>query len=214
MMRVFLVAVLAAGMTSPVEKVVKVLEAMSTQLKAEQKEDATVQEKMSCWCETNEKEKTAAVAHAEKMLAELTASIETGTSKSSELKATLEKLAKNIAKNGESLQSATALRTKENGEFTSEEAELSASLESVSNAVDALAKHNSFLQTKVEVQSGVRAALARGAERLSAEQRSAAAPRDGKAQHANGIGGHHRPSERQRAGDAPGQERPDRKSVV
>ena len=58
---------------------------------------------MSCWCETNEKEKTAAVDLATKTIADLTAAIETGAAKSAELQTTLAKLAKAIAKNKEVL---------------------------------------------------------------------------------------------------------------
>jgi chromosome segregation ATPase len=172
-MRVLIVLSLAAAVTSPVEKVVTVLQNMQDQLRADAKKDAEMNEKMSCWCDTNNAEKTAAVKNAEKSIADLTAAIEAGVAKSSELKTTLEKLAKSIAKSRESLDSATALRTKESGEFTSEEAELSASLKSVSNAVDALAAQNSFLQVKTEVHSGVQAALFGGAEKLSPQQRAA-----------------------------------------
>jgi len=175
-MRVLIIAcAFAAGVTSPVEKVVKVLQNMQTQLESEQKEDSAASEKMSCWCETNEKEKTAAVDLATKTIADLTAAIETGAAKSAELQTTLAKLAKAIAKNKEALASATSLRSKENGEFTSEEAELTSSLASVSSAVDALAKHNSFLQTSsVDVTEGVRAALFRGADRLTLRQQDIA----------------------------------------
>jgi len=180
-MRVLIIAcVFAAGMTSPVEKVVKILQNMQTQLQSEQKEDSAASEKMSCWCETNEKEKTAAVDLATKTIADLTAAIEMGAAKSSELETTLAKIAKAIAKNKEALASATALRSKENGEFTSEETELSSSLASVSSAVDALAKHNSFLQTSSSgiditgVTEGVRAALFRGADKLTLRQQDLA----------------------------------------
>jgi hypothetical protein len=175
-MRVLIIAcAFAAGVTSPVEKVVKVLQNMQLQLESEQKEDSAASEKMSCWCETNEKEKTAAVDLAKKTIADLTAAIEMGAAKSAELETTLAKIAKAIAKNKEALASATALRSKENGEFTSEETELTSSLASVSSAVDALAKHNSFLQTSsVDVTEGVRAALFRGADRLSLRQQDLA----------------------------------------
>jgi len=175
-MRVLIIAcAFAAGVTSPVEKVVKVLQNMQLQLESEQKEDSAASEKMSCWCETNEKEKTAAVDLAKQTIADLTAAIEMGAAKSAELETTLAKIAKAIAKNKEALASATALRSKENGEFTSEETELTSSLASVSSAVDALAKHNSFLQTSsVDVTEGVRAALFRGADRLSLRQQDLA----------------------------------------
>merc|ERR1719271_1377115 len=132
---------------------------------------------MSCWCETNEKEKNAAVAAAKKSIDELTAAIETGTAKSAELKSTLVKLDKSVKKNTEALKSATGLREKEADEFSEEEADLSSSLDSATSAVDALSKQNAFLQgakpsaeSFLQIKAGVRAALTRGTEHLSEHQ--------------------------------------------
>jgi hypothetical protein len=150
---------------------------MQTQLSKEQKEDTEAYEKMSCWCETNEKEKNAAVASAKKSIDDLTAAIETGTAKSAELKATLVKLDKSVKKNTEALKSATGLREKEATEFSEEEADLSSSLDSATSAVDALSKQNAFLQggkpsaeSFLQIKAGVRAALTRGTEHLSEHQ--------------------------------------------
>merc|ERR1719235_2002691 len=178
MMRTFLLAVaFASSLSSPVGKVVTTLQAMQTQLSKEQKEDTEAYEKMSCWCETNEKEKTAAVAAAKKSIDDLTAAIETGTAKSAELKSTLVKLGKSVKKNSEALKSATGLREKEAAEFSEEEADLSSSLDSATQAVDALSKQNAFLQgatptaeSLLQIKAGVRAALLRGTEHLSEHQ--------------------------------------------
>merc|ERR1719271_1056551 len=140
---------------------------------------------MQCWCETNEKERNAAVAAAKKSIEELTAAIETGTAKSAELKSTLAKLDKSVKKNTEALKSATGLREKEADEFAEEEADLSSSLDSATSAVDALSKQNApgsvgFLQgakptepageSLLQIKAGVRAALLRGTEHLSEHQ--------------------------------------------
>jgi hypothetical protein len=168
-------------MSNPVGKVVTTLQAMSTQLGKEQKEDTEAYEKMSCWCETNEKEKNAAVAAAKKSIDDLTAAIETGTAKSAELKSTLVKLDKSVKKNTEALKSATGLREKEAEEFGEEETDLSSSLESATAAVDALSKTqgvNGFLQganspeSLLQIKAGVRAALFRGTEHLSMHQQN------------------------------------------
>merc|ERR1719331_2067059 len=154
---------------------------MQTQLSKEQKEDTEAYEKMSCWCETNEKEKNAAVAAAKKSIDDLTAAIETGTAKSAELKSTLVKLDKSVKKNTEALKSATGLREKEAEEFGEEETDLSSSLESATAAVDALSKTqgvNGFLQganspeSLLQIKAGVRAALFRGTEHLSMHQQN------------------------------------------
>merc|ERR1719487_2612215 len=186
MMRTFLLALACAtSVSNPVGKVVNTLQAMQTQLSKEQKEDTEAYEKMSCWCETNEKEKNAAVAAAKKSIDDLTAAIETGTAKSAELKSTLVKLDKSVKKNTEALKSATGLREKEADEFAEEEADLSSSLDSATSAVDALSKQNApgsvgFLQgakpteptgeSLLQIKAGVRAALLRGTEHLSEHQ--------------------------------------------
>merc|ERR1719487_1311006 len=182
MMRTFLLALACAtSVSNPVGKVVNTLQAMQTQLSKEQKEDTEAYEKMSCWCETNEKEKNAAVAAAKKSIDELTGAIETGTAKSAELKSTLVKLDKSVKKNTEALKSATGLREKEAEEFGEEESDLSSSLESATAAVDALSKTqgvNGFLQganspeSLLQIKAGVRAALFRGTEHLSMHQQN------------------------------------------
>jgi hypothetical protein len=160
---------------NPVGKVVATLQGMQEQMAKEQKEDTEAFEKMQCWCTTNKEEKTAAVASAEKSIADLTAAIETDTAKIAELKMTLVKLGKSVAKNEEELDSASALRSKEAGEFSEEEKELSSSLGSVTSAVDAIAAQQSFAQddtSLLQIKAGVRAALMRGTEHLSASQKS------------------------------------------
>merc|ERR1719326_1319462 len=93
-----------------ITKVIGMLKDMATQLQKEADEDAEMYEKMGCWCETNDKEKTKAIADAKKRIAELTAAIEAGTAKSSSLETELEKLGKDIAKSTGALEQATAIR--------------------------------------------------------------------------------------------------------
>merc|ERR1719337_346151 len=49
---------------------------MLKQLEKEAAEDEEVYDKMACWCETNDKEKTKAIADAETRIADLTTKIE------------------------------------------------------------------------------------------------------------------------------------------
>merc|ERR1719310_2625856 len=122
----------------PIAKVIGLLTDMKTQLTKEAEEDAEMFEKMRCWCETNDKEKTKAIADAKKQISELTAAIEAGTAKKSTLETELEKLAKEIAKSTSALEQATAIRTKENGEFAADQADMSANAASLKGAVEAL----------------------------------------------------------------------------
>merc|ERR1719281_458616 len=75
-------------------------------------------EKMGCWCETNDKEKTKAIADAERHITALTAANEADTAKISELETEITKLGEEIAKATSVLEQATAIRAKENAQFT------------------------------------------------------------------------------------------------
>ena len=52
---------------------------MQAQLEKEGKEDTEVYEKVTCWCETNDKDKTTAISDAESRITELTSTIEEAT---------------------------------------------------------------------------------------------------------------------------------------
>ena len=61
-------------------------------------------------CETNDKEKTAAIEEAESRITALTSAIEEGTATSSRLNTEIKNLEAEIAKNQEALDKATAMR--------------------------------------------------------------------------------------------------------
>merc|ERR1719169_112158 len=74
-----------AAKARPVTKVINLLKDMQKQLEAEGDEDAEVYDKMVCWCETNDKEKTKAIADAEQRIEDLGNSIEDLTANSATL---------------------------------------------------------------------------------------------------------------------------------
>jgi len=171
----FLVSATAVAET-PVAKVVRLLTDMKSRLETEAKADAELYDQLACWCETNKRDKDAAVDMAEKQITALTSSIEEYAAKSAELKANIERLMKEVAENTAALNTATAIREKENSEFSDSEQELLASAQSVTTAVAALSKHHpdAFLQVSVssDVVSGVSAALEKhGKEALAPSQR-------------------------------------------
>merc|ERR1719388_350535 len=121
---------------SPINKIIGMLKDMQAQLEKEAEEDAEMFEKMGCWCETNDKEKTKAIADAKQHIEGLTAAIESGTSKVSQLETELDKLAKEIAKQTDVLSQATAIRAKENAEFAADQKDMAASQVSLKGAVE------------------------------------------------------------------------------
>jgi hypothetical protein len=136
----------------PVTKVVNLLKDMQKQLEKEAEEDEVIYEKMVCWCNTNDKEKTKSIKEAEVRIDDLTHSIEEGTGKSAQLNTEIGNLKKEIAANQNALDKASAMRTKELAEFTAEEKDVIQSISSLKAAITVLSKHHggaSLLQTSM-----------------------------------------------------------------
>jgi len=166
----------------PVSKVITLLKDMVDQLQKESEEDEDVYEAMGCWCETNDKEKTQAIAAAEQHIADLTASIEELTATSSRLNTEVANLQKEVAKNEGALDQATALRKKQLAEFNEEEKDMIQSITSLKSAVVTLSKHqesllqdgdDSVAEVAVELESMLRRHKELLGEVISPEQRRA-----------------------------------------
>jgi len=130
----------------PVTKVINLLKDMQGQLAKEQEEDEEVYEKITCWCKTNDKDKTTAISNAEGRITDLTSTIEEDTASSSRLNTEIKNLESEISKNEAALSKATALRQKELAEFNGEEKDLLQSIGALKSAVTVLGKHSSFVQ--------------------------------------------------------------------
>merc|ERR1719232_696590 len=96
----------------PVSKVITLLKDMLKQLEKEADEDEEIYDKLACWCETNDKEKTKSIAEAEARIADLTTRIEELTAESSRLGTEIKNLEKEVAENQDALAKATAIREK------------------------------------------------------------------------------------------------------
>merc|ERR1719261_259696 len=118
---------------------------MQAQLQKEAEEDQEVYEKLACWCETNDKEKTAAIEEAESRITALTATIEEATATSARLNTEIKNLAAEIAKNQAALDKATSLRQKELAEFNAEEKDVLQSIGALKSAITVLGKHHEEL---------------------------------------------------------------------
>merc|ERR1719271_1123442 len=128
---------------------------MQTQLEKEADEDQEVYEKVTCWCETNDKDKTTAISDAESRITELTSTIEEATASSARLNTEIKNLATEIAKNQAALDKATELRKKELAEFNAEEKDVLQSIGALKSAVTVLGKHNSFIQVDEGTQINI-----------------------------------------------------------
>jgi len=132
----------------PVSKVITLLKDMLKQLEKEAQEDEEIYDKLACWCETNDKEKTKAIADAEAKIEELTTKIEELTALSARLNTEIKNLESEVAKNQEALDQATAIREKQLAEFNAEEKDLLESISALKAAITVLSKHQggAFLQ--------------------------------------------------------------------
>merc|ERR1740123_2639501 len=134
---------------------------MQDELEKEAANDSEMYDKMVCWCETNEKEKTKAIADAEAKIADLEAEIEERSASSGGAMAEIANLKKQIAEDTAALKKAEAIREKGLGEFRDEETDLVQTITNLRNAVAVLAKHNggSLLQIEAPVVAGMRVLL-------------------------------------------------------
>merc|ERR1712072_321108 len=113
-----------AAKNRPVSKVITLLKDMLKQLEKEAEEDEEIYDKLACWCETNDKEKTKAIADAEAKIEDLTTKIEELTAASARLNTEIKNLEKEVAENQAALDKATAIRQKQLAEFNEEEKDL------------------------------------------------------------------------------------------
>jgi hypothetical protein len=138
----------ASSKNRPVSKVITLLKDMSKQLEREAEEDEEIYDKMACWCETNDKEKTKSIADAEARISDLTTKIEELTANSARLGTEIKNLEKEVAANQAALDKATSIREKELAEFNEEEKDLLGSISALKAAITVLSKHHggAFLQ--------------------------------------------------------------------
>jgi len=132
--------VAGASQERPVAKVVRLLNDMKAQLEKEAAEDDEVMEKMICWCETNEKEKTEAISANTASIASLETAIEEYTAQGQQLAKDVKQLQKDVDSNEQELMEATTMRNKDRAEYVQDEKEQLVSLEGVKNALSALMK--------------------------------------------------------------------------
>merc|ERR1719171_2599387 len=115
---------------------------MLKQLEKEAEEDEEIYENLACWCETNDKEKTKAIADAEAHIADLTSQIEELAATSARLNTEIKNLEAEVAENQKALDDASALRTKELAEFNAAEKDALQSIQALKNAILVLSKHH------------------------------------------------------------------------
>jgi len=147
---------------SPVKRVILLLEQMRNELTAESEKEAEMYDKMVCWCETNEKEKTKDIGVAEGKTADLMSEMEARSAAKGELSTKVKALKRQIAADTESLKEAVALREKDAASFSAGEKETMQAVTNLKNAVTVLSRHqasSNFLQLDSPELASVRAVV-------------------------------------------------------
>jgi hypothetical protein len=139
--------------SSPVGKVVKLLEDMKKDLEAEEKADEENYDKLMCWCETNTKEKTQSIDDAEVAINSLESEVESRTSRAERLKKDIADHEAEAEKLLQSIESSEAQRDKEGKANQAAIVDLTKNIQMLKGAVIVLKKHQAteFPQIKVSL---------------------------------------------------------------
>merc|ERR1719272_2050201 len=122
----------------PVMKVIAMLEDMKAELNKEVEDDKAVFELLTCWCTTNEREKTAAIEAGQARIEQLTASMGESAAKVAEPKAQRKANQEEMYADQKSLGEATAQRMEENQAFHKEETDYLGAISASHGALTAL----------------------------------------------------------------------------
>jgi len=126
----------------PVMKVVRLLQDTLAELNKELADDKAVYELMTCWCTSNDQEKTAAIAAGKAKIAELESSMGADAAKIAELKQKRKETWDELQADNKALGEATAERMKENQAFQASETDYIEAIDASGNAIVVLGKHN------------------------------------------------------------------------
>jgi len=146
---------------TPIQRVVKLLEEMKAQLEQEMTADKELYDKMVCWCQTGNKEKTQAIADADASISQLEAETAERSGRGAELATKVDALKVELAQQKASLKQARDLREKEHADFNSAEKDMVEAVAMLRNAIVVLGRHRSeaFLQDAPALRESLGAAL-------------------------------------------------------
>merc|ERR1712224_744874 len=142
----------------PITKVINMLKEMTKQLVAEGEEDQRIFDQLDCWCKTQDKEKTAAIAENESTIKEKTALIAELSGKVAKHTSEIEHLEKDLQEETNSLAQAQELRDKQLAEFNGSEKDMLQSIQALQAAITILSK-NHTPQVLLQAQSEIKTVL-------------------------------------------------------
>lgn len=126
----------------PVMQIVRMLKDTKAELQAEMQDDAEVHEKIYCWCQANDLEKSTDIGNGKRESTRLKSIIDTQTAKIAEITETREATYREVQADKESLQTARNLRMKDNQEFHQQEKDLLEAVKAAHGALVVLSEQN------------------------------------------------------------------------
>merc|ERR1719335_1420241 len=139
----------AAVKSSPVAKVIELLDELTGKVKGDLAAEEMMMEEYSKWCDTESNEKEDAITSGKRTIGDLGSEIADATARISELSTEVEELAGKISSTESELKGATELRKKEAADFQGSEAELVETMDSLERAVTVIKRGQvSFLQQR------------------------------------------------------------------
>eukprot|EP00933_Yihiella_yeosuensis_P031463 TRINITY_DN2502_c0_g2_i1.p1 TRINITY_DN2502_c0_g2~~TRINITY_DN2502_c0_g2_i1.p1 ORF type:complete len:648 (-),score=240.74 TRINITY_DN2502_c0_g2_i1:120-2063(-) len=155
----------------PVSKVVGLLDAMTTQLEKEGKEDAKTYENYQCWCKVNGDEKLKAIAESKVRIKEMRARVAELAATTARLQVEFTNLGKDVVKYEAAMDQAMAIRKKVMEKFSAEETELLENIDAVDSALKTV-QGGTFLQFKNSHKSEKLQQIISNAASLSSDDRA------------------------------------------
>lgn len=129
----------------PVSRIVKLLKKVQAELEEDVEADEKVYDKVKCWCETNDKERTKSITEAEAHIEDLFSTVKEAASKSGQLKAEIKHLQDQVADMRASLTKASEIREQEMSRFTGEEKETLQTVSALKSAITAIQRQHTAI---------------------------------------------------------------------
>jgi len=145
----FFLSLAAAANTSPVAKVIELLDELTAKVNGDLAAEEIMMEEYTKWCDSESNEKEDAITSAKRTIGDLEAEIADSTARISELSTEVEELAGKISTTEADLKEATGLREEEAKAFTASETELVETVDGLERAVTVIKRGQvSFLQQR------------------------------------------------------------------
>ncbi|CAD7953375.1 unnamed protein product [Amoebophrya sp. A25] len=152
-------AAVGASAETPIQKVVNLLQQMAQNLEGEKTKDGELYSDLQCWCKTNTKDKTKAIAEGKAAAKALEGEIYEHAGKVGEYESNAKNAKKKVAKLEQTLAESEEQCEASMKDMRQEEAELGSTVAALDNALKILGKHQSLLQSNPEVVSALQTTL-------------------------------------------------------